>query len=147
MTSRVTFAIRTQEDAFVPRSRRDRDVRAAPLDLGTMILTKDAKFVQRFSQNLGNLSNIFFQSCNCHPGGSVSQQCDKLSGLCRCLLGFEGDRCDRCSPGYYNFPKCRPCNCHPGGTVQEKCDENGNCECDRNGICECKEYAEGKKLT
>ena len=75
-----------------------------------------------------------------------------------------GDKCDRCSEGFYNFPNCRPCNCHPGGTIEEACSANqtpnlppygispesttssqGQCSCDQLGSCQCKPKAEGKK--
>ena len=25
---------------------------------------------------------------------------------CNCYLGFEGQECNKCSPGYYNYPNC-----------------------------------------
>ena len=53
--------------------------------------------------------------------GTVGGQCDELTGKCRCLDGFEGDHCDRCKPGYYNFPNCQACNCHPDGTDPDAC--------------------------
>ena len=53
--------------------------------------------------------------------GTVGGQCDELTGKCRCLDGFEGDHCDRCKPGYYNFPNCQACNCHPDGTDPAAC--------------------------
>ena len=68
----------------------------------------------------------------------MSNQCHPSSGACRCLLGFEGRNCDRCSDGYYNFPNCRPCNCDPAGTRSDQCNEDGLCKCDQNGACLCK---------
>ena len=64
------------------------------------------------------------------------------------MTGFEGDHCDRCAPGFYNFPNCRPCNCDPAGTVPGECDVQDagkSCRCDQSGTCACKARVEGKK--
>ncbi|XP_015124906.1 laminin subunit alpha-1, partial [Diachasma alloeum] len=86
------------------------------------------------------IPGIGCKACACTPG-STRSQCD-FSGQCPCRVGFEGLRCDKCAPGYYGYPKCKPCNCHAGGTI--KCDD-GLCHCDQNGQCPCKEYALGRQ--
>ncbi|XP_061658227.1 laminin subunit gamma-3 [Syngnathoides biaculeatus] len=73
--------------------------------------------------------------------------CDRLTGRClKCTGDTEGDRCQRCRPGYYGDarghtpgPKCKPCDCNPAGT-------SGNAtECDADtGSCECLEHATGR---
>lgn len=35
--------------------------------------------------------------CNCNPHGSVSIECDGLSGECMCIDGIMGKRCDQCA--------------------------------------------------
>merc|ERR1719402_28110 len=82
--------------------------------------------------------------CRCHKEGSVSGQCNAVTGHCRCLEGFQGEHCDRCSPGYYNFPNCRACNCNQHGTNPEACSD-GVCQCDSSGVCPCKGSVVGKK--
>ncbi|XP_053394147.1 laminin subunit alpha-2-like isoform X2 [Mercenaria mercenaria] len=37
--------------------------------------------------------------CNCNPEGSVLAQCD-YRGICQCLPGIKGDKCDQCQPRY-----------------------------------------------
>ncbi|XP_023288824.1 laminin subunit alpha-2 [Orussus abietinus] len=74
--------------------------------------------------------------CSCSPG-STRPHCDAY-GQCPCRDGFEGLRCDRCSRGYYGYPRCRPCSCSILGTRQ--C-QDGICSCDENGQCPCKENA------
>ena len=59
-------------------------------------------------------------------------------------LGFEGEKCDRCSNGHYNFPNCWPCNCDAKGTKASTC-QGSSCSCDQNGDCLCKDLVEGKK--
>ena len=39
----------------------------------------------------------------------------------RCVAGYAGAQCDKCAPGFYNFPNCRACNCHPAGTLPQAC--------------------------
>lgn len=62
-----------------------------------------------------NPSNIFFQpdtygfdscagcrDCNCGLA-SVSTQCDSITGQCTCMPGTEGNYCDQCSEGFWNY--------------------------------------------
>jgi hypothetical protein len=34
-----------------------------------------------------------------------------MTGSCICREGYAGDRCDKCRPGWYGYPNCRPCEC------------------------------------
>ncbi|XP_055084301.1 laminin subunit alpha-3-like isoform X1 [Periophthalmus magnuspinnatus] len=63
---------------------------------------------------------------------SFAMGCQEVSSGIRCLckLGYTGERCERCSPGFYGDPmspggSCRPCNCNGNGN---------NCD-PRTGIC------------
>ena len=51
---------------------------------------------------------LFFigcQPCSCDERGSVNNNpsCDVVTGKCRCKANVEGDRCDRCKPGFFNL--------------------------------------------
>lgn len=51
--------------------------------------------------------------CNCN---NQTSDCDPISGVCQnCQGNTEGDRCERCIPGYYGDPttsiECFPCQC------------------------------------
>lgn len=42
--------------------------------------------------------------------GSESEQCDRLTGKCKCRKGIAGYNCDRCDRGTYGeIPTCRQC--------------------------------------
>ncbi|XP_069052056.1 laminin subunit alpha-2 isoform X1 [Lepisosteus oculatus] len=73
--------------------------------------------------------------CNCNSFGSKSFDCDE-GGQCRCQPGVMGQKCDRCSTGYYHFQEggCIPCQCpHVGNN----CDSNtGQCICPPNTVGE-----------
>ena len=59
-----------------------------------------------FVQN--ELNNTFFYSaCDCEKQGTVDNDdtCDD-NGACKCKANFNGDKCDTCSAGFYNFPAC-----------------------------------------
>ena len=117
--SRDTSVTRTLGAVSVLASRRERSARGeweVPLGFPFDIC------VPRCVQGTWNYDPYRgCQRCQCNRQGSVGGQCDQETGLCRCLEGFEGEHCDKCRPGYYNFPNCRACNCHPAGTEAEAC--------------------------
>ena len=76
-----------------------------------------------------NFSRSFFIDCDCDHEGTESEICNKESGQCICREGFGGPRCDRCLPGFYNYPSCQPCNCSPTGSSAITCDNTGKCNC------------------
>uniref|UniRef100_A0AAV2LXJ7 Laminin subunit alpha-5 n=1 Tax=Knipowitschia caucasica TaxID=637954 RepID=A0AAV2LXJ7_KNICA len=78
--------------------------------------------------------------CNCSRAGILSPEasCDHLSGQCRCKDNVVGRQCDRCSPGFYGFPNCRPCDCNDAGTEEDVCDSF-------TGQCLCKENVQGPR--
>ena len=43
------------------------------------------------------------RSCDCHVQGSLTSQCDLVTGVCQCKPGVEGAKCDRCMVGYYGL--------------------------------------------
>lgn len=79
----------------------------------------------------------FFQACNCSISGSSGLQCDKHFGTCPCKVGYEGNKCDRCTFGYYGFPNCRKCLCNSAGTLDTEC-RTEDCQCNEDGSCNCK---------
>ncbi|CAI2351123.1 unnamed protein product [Caenorhabditis sp. 36 PRJEB53466] len=72
-------------------------------------------------------------SCDCVAQGSESFQCEEYGGQCKCKPNVIGRRCERCAPGYYNFPECIKCQCNMG----QQCDE-------RTGQCFCPPHVEGQ---
>uniref|UniRef100_A0A6J0SY58 Laminin subunit alpha-3 n=1 Tax=Pogona vitticeps TaxID=103695 RepID=A0A6J0SY58_9SAUR len=79
------------------------------------------------------------EGCNCSRKGvtnTMNPECNKVNGQCRCRPGISGQRCDRCAPGSYGFPNCKPCKCNRGGTEPNVCDP-------QTGVCLCKENVEG----
>ncbi|XP_013408769.1 laminin subunit alpha isoform X2 [Lingula anatina] len=78
---------------------------------------------------LPQTSNNFATSCGPDPLGVTGQI------ICECRQGYEGTRCERCSPGFYGDPTqpgevCRPCSC--SGNL----DLTDPRSCDRfSGIC------------
>lgn len=45
-------------------------------------------------------------ACDCNPQGSLDFACANYGGQCRCKPNIIGRSCERCAPGYYNFPDC-----------------------------------------
>uniref|UniRef100_A0A672HSK1 Laminin, alpha 5 n=1 Tax=Salarias fasciatus TaxID=181472 RepID=A0A672HSK1_SALFA len=78
--------------------------------------------------------------CNCSRPGvqSPDSSCDTLSGQCRCKNNVVGRQCDRCAPGFYGYPNCRPCDCNEAGTEEDVCDSF-------TGQCVCKENVQGSR--
>jgi hypothetical protein len=66
-----------------------------------------------------------FEACNCHSGGSKSENCNFETGQCDCLDRKEGRQCDRCVDNYWNFPVCEKCECNG---FADTCNQtNGEC--------------------
>ncbi|KAM6977721.1 laminin subunit alpha-5 [Aplochiton taeniatus] len=53
-----------------------------------------------------------------------------------CKNNIIGRQCDRCEPGFYGYPNCRPCDCNEAGTEKNVCDFH-------TGQCLCKENVQG----
>ncbi|XP_046869736.1 LOW QUALITY PROTEIN: laminin subunit beta-2 [Hypomesus transpacificus] len=71
-------------------------------------------------------------ACQCDPQGSLSADCSKVGGQCRCKPNVIGRRCDQCAPGTYGFGSygCIACDCHSQGSLGQQCDPVwGQCVC------------------
>uniref|UniRef100_A0A671YXW3 Laminin subunit alpha 3 n=1 Tax=Sparus aurata TaxID=8175 RepID=A0A671YXW3_SPAAU len=67
--------------------------------------------------------------CICDYRGTAYGVCD-ASGRCLCRQGVEGERCDRCRPGYHSFPNCQGCQCSQEGSYSNICNPvSGQCLC------------------
>ncbi|XP_045637894.1 laminin subunit alpha-1 isoform X1 [Ursus americanus] len=74
-------------------------------------------------------------SPTCVLEGDADFRCDA------CVLGYEGQYCERCSSGYHGNPRapggtCQRCDCSPRGSVHGDCDR-------RSGQCVCRPGATG----
>lgn len=49
--------------------------------------------------------------------GSLGVSCDD-EGRCQCLSNFDGDHCDRCREGFYNYPACEGCHFKSSNTTE-----------------------------
>ncbi|XP_064625988.1 laminin subunit alpha lam-3-like [Lineus longissimus] len=81
--------------------------------------------------------------CNCEIG-SISRDCDEMTGNCPCKMEFSGKKCNKCNFGYINYPTCKSCTCDLAGTLEMQC-RNGLCQCNTTGQCPCKENVVRKK--
>ncbi|CAL7933589.1 unnamed protein product [Xylocopa violacea] len=78
------------------------------------------------------------EECNCSPLGVIDNdlQCDLFNGSCRCKENVVGRQCDKCEPGYSQFPHCERCDCDIRGTTVDICDQY-------TAECFCKENVQG----
>ena len=85
------------------------------------------------------------RECACDPIGSVSPQCDQLSGQCKCKPGVGGMQCDACLPDHWQFTDagCTNCNCSRAGV---QVTHTGGFRCNATtGHCKCIEGVTGEK--
>ncbi|XP_073463613.1 laminin subunit alpha-5 isoform X3 [Aquarana catesbeiana] len=79
------------------------------------------------------------EECDCSQTGLqnlTEPGCDIQTGQCACKPNIMGRRCEKCAPGFYGYPNCRPCDCNRAGTEDGICDS-------LTGQCLCKENVEG----
>ena len=53
------------------------------------------------------MNDFFPSACACETRGTVGNvdTCDD-NGACNCKANVDGEKCDTCSAGFYNFPAC-----------------------------------------
>ncbi|EYC06964.1 hypothetical protein Y032_0073g800 [Ancylostoma ceylanicum] len=127
-----------------------------PIDLSSEFIQQcSADFYQNDPENVTDFCrekifslttdfNAAAFSCDCNARGSESFCCDEYGGQCKCKPNIIGRRCERCAPGYYNYPECIKCKCSMG----QQCDEQtGQCFCpphvDGTSCDKCVSYAFG----
>ncbi|VBB28863.1 unnamed protein product [Acanthocheilonema viteae] len=72
------------------------------------------------------------QPCVCDPAKHTGD-CEDETGRCICKPQFTGVDCDRCAPGHYSPPECKPCDCSINGTLDDTClPVSGRCPCKSN---------------
>ncbi|XP_042299087.1 laminin subunit alpha-1-like isoform X2 [Sceloporus undulatus] len=92
-----------------------------------------------YGKVIGSVNDCSLCACPRTSPGSFSSTCI-LKGVndfhCdACIIGYEGQYCERCSPTYYGDPKspggsCQQCHCNPDGSVHNNCDHiSGQCVC------------------
>ncbi|XP_067833792.1 laminin subunit alpha-3 isoform X2 [Heptranchias perlo] len=99
--------------------------------------------------------------CSCNP--EFTDGCEEGTGLCRCKPHFSGEHCNRCSHGYYSFPRCIRVPVYPTPspmTVAPSAGHFQNCKCNVLGTvantchvdhytqrCDCKPNYTGPHCT
>ncbi|XP_039701762.1 laminin subunit alpha-1 isoform X1 [Pteropus medius] len=93
----------------------------------------------------GSAKDCFLCTCPHSRPASFSPTCvlegDHDFRCDACVLGYEGQYCERCSSGYHGNPRvpggtCQRCDCSPRGSVHGDCDR-------RSGQCVCRPGAAG----
>ncbi|XP_053704727.1 laminin subunit alpha-5 isoform X1 [Synchiropus splendidus] len=62
-------------------------------------------------------------NCECSAAGTVDNSCrpDPRTRTCICKIGFTGDHCDTCAPGFFGL-NCQGCQCSGPGCLDGSCD-------------------------
>uniref|UniRef100_A0A667ZMI4 Laminin, beta 2-like n=1 Tax=Myripristis murdjan TaxID=586833 RepID=A0A667ZMI4_9TELE len=123
--------------------RREEMIRYMCLD--SFMITPMPALAEMCSKLICSISAIIHDgalSCQCDPQGSLSAECDRVGGQCRCKPNVIGRRCDQCAPGTYGFgPQgCTACDCHPEGSLSHQCDPV-------TGQCQCRQGATGRQCS
>ncbi|XP_075032849.1 laminin subunit alpha-5 isoform X1 [Mixophyes fleayi] len=90
-------------------------------------------------QTFGCHALVGCEECDCSEIGLQNKTqpgCDAQTGQCTCKPNIMGRRCEKCAPGFYGYPNCKPCSCNRAGTEAKICDPT-------TGQCLCKENVEG----
>ncbi|XP_017770697.1 PREDICTED: laminin subunit alpha-1-like, partial [Nicrophorus vespilloides] len=77
------------------------------------------------------------EACLCDPQGSISPNCNNVTGECECKEHFIGRTCNKCETGYGNVTaQCTECTCDSIGSKSNICDPH-------SGLCDCQPGVEG----
>lgn len=79
-------------------------------------------------------------ACKCQSPGSNGVSCNG-EGQCTCYSNFDGETCNHCKEGYYNYPSCEECNCDPAGVTVKF---QGCASVPAGELCQCKERVTGR---
>ena len=73
----------------------------------TIIQIANVRFIT-FHQNIRFKNHIFhFIACQCEMDGSVSMECDAITGECTCKNPkITGVNCEKCDDERYGYPDC-----------------------------------------
>uniref|UniRef100_A0A8C2ZAM4 Laminin, beta 2-like n=1 Tax=Cyclopterus lumpus TaxID=8103 RepID=A0A8C2ZAM4_CYCLU len=128
---------------FCFEQRREEMIRYMCLD--SFMITPMPVLAEMCSKLICSISSIIHDGalpCQCDPQGSVSGECDKVGGQCRCKPNVMGRRCDQCAPGTYGFgvSGCTACDCHSEGSSSHQCDP-------ASGQCQCRPGATGRQCS
>lgn len=123
--------------------RREEMIRYMCLD--SFMMTPMPALAEMCSKLICSISSIIHDgalSCQCDPQGSLSGECDKVGGQCRCKPNVMGRRCDQCAPGTYGFGVngCTACDCNSEGSLSHQCDPV-------TGQCQCRQGATGRQCS
>uniref|UniRef100_A0A665WDJ5 Laminin subunit beta-2-like n=1 Tax=Echeneis naucrates TaxID=173247 RepID=A0A665WDJ5_ECHNA len=118
-----------------PEAEHRREEMVHYMCLDSFMITPMPALAEMCSKLICSISSIIHDGalpCQCDPQGSLSGECDKVGGQCRCKANVMGRRCDQCAPGTYGFgvSGCTVCNCHSEGSLSHQCDPvTGQCQC------------------
>lgn len=73
-------------------------------------------------------THSFYTACNC-DAFSLTGNCTEETGQCECKIGYYGANCATCTPGFIDYPHCKPCNVHGTDINQSTPNE---CSCKPN---------------
>lgn len=128
-----------------PEAEQRRDEMTRYMCLDSFMITPMPALAEMCSKLICSISSIIHDGalpCQCDPQGSLSGECDKVGGQCRCKPNVMGRRCDQCAPGTYGFGVngCTACDCHPDGSLSHQCDPV-------TGQCQCRQGATGRQCS
>ncbi|KAM6924939.1 laminin subunit beta-1 [Xenentodon cancila] len=118
-----------------PEAEQHREHMTRYMCLDSFLITPMPVLAEMCSKLICSISSIIHDGalpCECDPQGSLSGECDKVGGQCRCKPNVIGRRCDQCAPGTYGFgvSGCTACNCHSEGSSSHQCNPvSGQCPC------------------
>ncbi|XP_028308812.1 laminin subunit beta-2 isoform X2 [Gouania willdenowi] len=113
--------------------RRDEMIRYMCVD--SFLITPMVALAEMCSRLICSISSIVHDGalpCQCDPQGSLSGECNRIGGQCRCKVHVMGQRCEQCVPGTFGFGAngCTACGCSSEGSLSHQCDPvTGQCQC------------------